>query len=707
MRYFYHLGVTAGLVALQALQAVSALANPFTPGNIVIARVGDGSASIANAAATAVFLDEYTPAGVLVQSVALPTSVSSTGRSLTAAGNAPTELGLSRTGNGRNLVLAGYGAVPGTAAVATSLATDVARVVGVISPSGNIDTSTGLGDAFDGANVRAVASPDGVSFYVVGSDSGVEYTTLGAFSPTRIDAGPNSLRGVRIAGGDLYVSANSSPNFGLSKVGTGLPTAAGQAVTVLPGFPAATAGSSPNGFFFADLSPAVPGLDVVYVADGRSGTGNGIQKWSLVAGSWVLNGTIAGTSSTGLSGIDGNPNAAGTGVSLVASSPASLYILADNTGYNVAPTQTALPTPAARAATNTAFRGIAFAPVAPAPVIASISPTSGLVGATVTVTGSFFTDASVVTLNGVVITTFTVVDANTITFEVPVGATSGTIAVTTPGGTATSAGTFTVLAPNPMPTIASLAPNTAVAGSASLPLTVNGTGFVSGSMITFNNTALTTAFVSATQLTATVPAAALATAGSYNVTVTSPAPGGGTSAAVAFTVTVAAPTITSFTPTTGGPGTVVAITGTNLTGATVVRIGNFNVPVFMATSATSISLTLPAGTGSVNGYLAVTTPGGTATSTALFNLVSATTAATALPGLSVFPNPATDRLTVELPSAAPATVALRDLTGRLVLAPAALGADHQLLLPASLATGVYLLEVKQGAATATRRIEKQ
>ena len=704
MRYFYHLGLTAGLVALQA---ASALANPFTPGNIVIARVGDGSASIANSAATAVFLDEYTSAGVLVQTVALPTSVSSTGRSLTVAGNAPAELGLARTGNGRNLVLAGYGAVPGTAAVATSLATDVARVVGVVSPGGNIDTNTGLGNAFDGASVRAVASPDGVSFYVVGSDGGVQYTTFGNFSPTRIDAGPNSLRGVRIAGGDLYVSANTSPNFGLSKVGTGLPTTAGQAVTALPGFPAATAGSSPNGFFFADLSPAVPGVDVVYVADGRTGTGNGIQKWSLVAGSWVLNGTIAGSSSTGLSGIDGNLNAGGTGVSLVASSPANLYVLADNTGYNVAPTQATLPTPAARAAANTAFRGIAFAPVAPAPVIASISPASGLVGATVTVTGSFFTEASDVTLNGLAITGFTVVDANTITFDVPAGATSGPITVTTPGGTATSAGTFTVLAPNPVPTIASLAPNTAVAGSASQLLTVAGTGFVSGSVVTFNNINLTTTYVSATQLTATVPATALTTAGSYNVTVTSPAPGGGTSAAVAFTVTAAAPTIVSFTPTTGGPGTPVTITGTNFTGATQVRIGSFNVPMFMVVSATSITLTLPAGTGSVSGYLAVTTPGGTATSTSLFNLVSATTAATALSGLSVFPNPATDRLTVELPSAAPATVALRDLTGRLVLAPAALGADHQLLLPASLAPGLYLLEVQQGTATAVRRIQKQ
>ncbi|GAB2874021.1 beta strand repeat-containing protein [Hymenobacter ruber] len=85
---------------------------------------------------------------------------------------------------------------------------------------------------------------------------------------------------------------------------------------------------------------------------------------------------------------------------------------------------------------------------------------------------------------------------------------------------------------------------------------------------------------------------------------------------------------------------------------------------------------------------------------------TATAASQALPGLSVFPNPATDRITVALPSAGAATVALRDLTGRVVLAPATLGADKQLVLPASLARGVYMLEVKQGDVLAVRRIEK-
>lgn len=50
-------------------------ASTFGAGNLVVYRVGDGSAAL-TANATAVFLDEYTPAGVLVQSIPMPTVVS-------------------------------------------------------------------------------------------------------------------------------------------------------------------------------------------------------------------------------------------------------------------------------------------------------------------------------------------------------------------------------------------------------------------------------------------------------------------------------------------------------------------------------------------------------------------------------------------------------------------------------------------------------
>ena len=80
----------------------------------------------------------------------------------------------------------------------------------------------------------------------------------------------------------------------------------------------------------------------------------------------------------------------------------------------------------------------------PAPVVASLSPTSGPVGTTVTVTGSNFAAATGATVNGVAVTGFTLVNATTITFTVPAGATTGNVIVKTSGGIPSNAVVFTV-----------------------------------------------------------------------------------------------------------------------------------------------------------------------------------------------------------------------------------------------------------------------
>lgn len=60
------------------------------------------------------------------------------------------------------------------------------------------------------------------------------------------------------------------------------------------------------------------------------------------------------------------------------------------------------------------------------------------------------------------------------------------------------------------PLITSLSPPSATAGGAGFTLTVNGTGFMPGSVVFWNSTALTTTYVNANQLTATVPASLIA-----------------------------------------------------------------------------------------------------------------------------------------------------------------------------------------------------
>jgi hypothetical protein len=525
MRRFYPKQLVTFLVAAFSTAPLLAAAAPFTPGNIVVARVGDGSAGLTSAA-TEVFLDEYTPSGTLVQSVALPTSVIDNNLILTATGNGITELGLTRSADGHYLVLTGYSTPPGTSAVASSSSTDVARVIGLIGADGSVNTSTYAGDAFSGTSIRAAATVDGTSFYSVGGNSGVRYQALGSYVSTQLNATPTSIRSINVVGGNVYISANTTPFAGLSQVGTGLPTTEGQTVAALPGFPSTTAGASPYGFYLADLDATVPGVDVAYVADDRAAAG--IQKWSLVNNTWVLNGTIAGAGVRGLQG-----STSGTSVALVASSASSLFTLTDNTGYNVAPSLTDLPAPLAMAGSNTAFRGVSLAPLAAAPAIASLAPASGPVGTTVTITGTNLTGASAVTLNGVAVADFTVVDATTLTFVVPTGATSGPVGVTTTGGTATSATAFTVTVPVLAPTIASFTPAT---GGAGTTVTITGTNFTGATAVSIGALAIPGfTVVSATSITLVLPTTVSAVSGPLTVVT----PGGTATSATNFNLVLA------------------------------------------------------------------------------------------------------------------------------------------------------------------------
>ena len=121
--------------------------------------------------------------------------------------------------------------------------------------------------------------------------------------------------------------------------------------------------------------------------------------------------------------------------------------------------------------------------------------------------------------------------------------------------------------PNPLPAVTSITPNTAVAGAATMPvsLSLTGTNFLSNSdpaqasqvnwTAGATTTKLTVGTVTATQMQASIPAALLATAGTASVTVFnpgSPAPpgctglcsgggGGGSSASQTFTICASAP----------------------------------------------------------------------------------------------------------------------------------------------------------------------
>jgi hypothetical protein len=178
----------------------------------------------------------------------------------------------------------------------------------------------------------------------------------------------------------------------------------------------------------------------------------------------------------------------------------------------------------------------------PLPSLSAISPASVTVGGagfTMTLTGNSFVPNSVVRVNGVNRTT-SFVSATQLTAAIPASdiASAGTLSITvfnpTPGGGTSTALTLAVL--NPVPTISSISPATTLVLGPSFTLTVNGSGFVSGSVVEVNGSPRPTTLISPTQLTAQIPNSDILSVGQRTVTVFNPTPGGGTSNSATLTV---------------------------------------------------------------------------------------------------------------------------------------------------------------------------
>ena len=366
--------ILAKAIAIVTLASACAFAQAaaFTAGNVVVYRVGSGSGSLVNTG-SAVFMDEYTSAGALVQSVALPTSASGSNAPLIASGTATSEGLLSRSADGQYLVATGYGrAIGGSGSLSGTTAAAVPRVVGRIDFNGSVDTSTALTDFADGNNPRSVTSNDGSAFWVTGGAGGVRYASFGATTSTQLSTTQTNLRQAAIFGAQLYVDTGSGTTKTVGSVGSGLPTSSGQTISFLPGTPAS---GSPYAFVLLDLDAGVAGVDTLYLVDDSAG----LEKFSLVGGTWSSNGTI-GTATDVYRGLTASVN--GSTVTLYAvrkggggaTGGGELVSLVDGSGYNGALAGT--PTLLATAAANTAFRGVALAPrqvVATPPAITGLA----------------------------------------------------------------------------------------------------------------------------------------------------------------------------------------------------------------------------------------------------------------------------------------------------------------------------------------------
>ncbi|AIZ63579.1 hypothetical protein PK28_07535 [Hymenobacter sp. DG25B] len=149
------------------------------------------------------------------------------------------------------------------------------------------------------------------------------------------------------------------------------------------------------------------------------------------------------------------------------------------------------------------------APTIPLPIISSFSPASGPVGTTVTIFGSNFDGATAVAFNGTPCAGIISNTSTEVVVQVPTGATSGTISVTTELGVVVSKDRFKVIvgAPSTAPIITSFSPTSGPVGTQVIIMGSNlGSQMEDLVSVAFNGTpCIKPEWISASQIKATVP----------------------------------------------------------------------------------------------------------------------------------------------------------------------------------------------------------
>ena len=193
---------------------------------------------------------------------------------------------------------------------------------------------------------------------------------------------------------------------------------------------------------------------------------------------------------------------------------------------------------------------LTFTITPPTPSLLSLSPNSATAGGPafiLTVNGFGFLTTSTVQWNGSQLST-NYLSANVLTSSVSssliASQNTAVVTVVNPGGVTSNALNFTI---NPAtPTLSNLSPNSETAGGPPFTLTVNGSGFLTGSNVQWNGSPLSTTYASGSQLTASVPGALITSQGTAGITVANPA--GATSNSLTFTINPAVPSLSGISP---------------------------------------------------------------------------------------------------------------------------------------------------------------
>lgn len=238
------------------------------------------------------------------------------------------------------------------------------------------------------------------------------------------------------------------------------------------------------------------------------------------------------------------------------------------------------------------------------PTITSFNPTSGYIGSPIVINGTGFTGTTNVKFNITDANPFTVESSSKINATVASGTTTGTVKVTTPGGTATSSSNFTVVTTKPTLSFSAASVDVAYGGSATLNWTASNVSWCWGyRWATYKvdpdgsgwvqppdqNT------VAGTTVSGTFNTGPLTSDKSYSLICGQP--GNPTPLkTVSINVGNQSLSLTGFSPTSGAPDTNVIITGTAFKNISYVRFNGNNAASFKIDSSTQITAVVASGT---------------------------------------------------------------------------------------------------------------
>ncbi len=343
----------------------------FTPGRLVVNRVGTGAASLGGTG-TPIFLDEYQFNGTAGTTLALPTATTGTVNQLTQSGSATSDGNISLSQDGRFVTVPGYDGTTGTSGIASA---DLNRVVASVDASANVQTivifgtvASGANSSYKANNMRSAATKDGSGYFMAGAnasgntDAGIRYistnaTPTTASTATAVSITQQNTRAVKVFNNTLYMVSGSGSNVGVNTVGTAgtIPTNSGNAAVLS----ASNANmGSPYSFIILDKSNAFAGPDVMYVVDDNASNG-GVYKFKYAGSSWTF---VSRTlSALGLRGITGYIDASGN-AQLFMSARTGIYTLTDAAAYDASQSGTISASAIALPGTNKAYNGLSFSP---------------------------------------------------------------------------------------------------------------------------------------------------------------------------------------------------------------------------------------------------------------------------------------------------------------------------------------------------------